>query len=97
MTAETLGVLADLFGDVKGGDWRERAVCAQADPDEWFQEKGGSTKVAKSVCARCPVKAECLEYALARDERFGVWGGLSERERRPLVQARKAAAVGLVA
>ena len=47
-------------------------------------EKGGSTREAKKVCRGCEVRAECLEYALEHDERFGIWGGLSERERRRL-------------
>jgi WhiB family redox-sensing transcriptional regulator len=64
--------------------WQERALCAQTDPEAFFPEKGGSTREAKKVCTRCDVRAECLEYALAHDERFGIWGGLSERERRKL-------------
>ena len=62
--------------------WQERALCAQTDPEAFFPEKGGSTREAKRVCMSCDVRAECLEYALAKDERFGIWGGLSERERR---------------
>ncbi|NNH75783.1 WhiB family transcriptional regulator [Nocardia uniformis] len=62
--------------------WRELGLCAQTDPDVFFPEKGGSTREAKLVCGRCEVRWECLEYALAHDERFGIWGGLSERERR---------------
>ena len=64
--------------------WQERALCAQTDPEAFFPEKGGSTREAKRVCTSCEVRAECLEYALANDERFGIWGGLSERERRKL-------------
>ena len=64
--------------------WQERALCAQTDPEAFFPEKGGSTREAKKVCVGCDVRAECLEYALAHDERFGIWGGLSERERRKL-------------
>ncbi len=64
--------------------WQERALCAQTDPEAFFPEKGGSTREAKRVCASCEVRAECLEYALANDERFGIWGGLSERERRKM-------------
>jgi WhiB family redox-sensing transcriptional regulator len=64
--------------------WQDRALCSQTDPDAFFPEKGGSTREAKRVCQGCEVKNECLEYALAHDERFGVWGGLSERERRRL-------------
>jgi WhiB family redox-sensing transcriptional regulator len=62
--------------------WQERALCAQTDPEAFFPEKGGSTREAKAVCASCEVRAQCLEYALENDERFGIWGGMSERERR---------------
>jgi WhiB family redox-sensing transcriptional regulator len=65
-------------------EWQQRAPCAQTDPESFFPEKGGSVREAKRICAGCEVRAECLEYALAQDERFGIWGGLSERERRPL-------------
>ena len=64
--------------------WQERALCAQTDPEAFFPEKGGSTREAKRVCLSCGVRSQCLEYALAHDERFGIWGGLSERERRRL-------------
>jgi WhiB family redox-sensing transcriptional regulator len=64
--------------------WQERALCAQTDPEAFFPEKGGSTREAKRVCLSCDVRGECLEYALGHDERFGIWGGLSERERRRL-------------
>lgn len=64
--------------------WHELALCAQTDPEAFFPEKGGSTREAKRVCASCPVAAQCLEYALENDERFGIWGGMSERERRRL-------------
>ena len=63
---------------------RTAALCAQTDPEAFFPEKGGSTREAKRVCLTCDVRQECLEYALANDERFGIWGGLSERERRKL-------------
>ena len=64
--------------------WQASALCAQTDPEAFFPEKGGSTREAKSVCKVCEVRQECLEYALAHDERYGIWGGLSERERRKL-------------
>lgn len=64
--------------------WADRAVCTQTDPDSFFPDKGGSTREAKAVCATCTVAAECLDWALAHDEKFGIWGGLSERERRRL-------------
>ena len=61
--------------------WQADSLCAQTDPEAFFPEKGGSTRDAKKVCGSCMVKSECLEYALENDERFGIWGGLSERER----------------
>jgi WhiB family redox-sensing transcriptional regulator len=64
--------------------WQDKALCAQTDPEDFFPEKGGSTREAKRICVSCEVKQECLEYALMQDERFGIWGGLSERERRRL-------------
>jgi len=64
--------------------WQASALCAQTDPEAFFPEKGGSTREAKRVCKTCTVKQECLEYALTHDERYGIWGGLSERERRKL-------------
>lgn len=73
----------DLFEAVED-QWQDRALCAQTDPEAFFPEKGGSTREAKRICQGCEVKAECLEYALHNDERFGIWGGLSERERRRL-------------
>jgi WhiB family redox-sensing transcriptional regulator len=74
-------------GEAEEPDWQERALCAQTDPEAFFPEKGGSTREAKRICSGCEVRAECLEYALAHDERFGIWGGLSERERRRLRRA----------
>ena len=63
---------------------KPEALCAQTDPEAFFPEKGGSTRDAKRVCGVCPVREECLQYAMDNDERFGIWGGLSERERRRL-------------
>jgi WhiB family redox-sensing transcriptional regulator len=76
-----------LLGLGQMPEWMERGLCAQTDPESFFPEKGGSTREAKSICATCPVAAECLDYALDNDERFGIWGGLSERERRKVKQA----------
>jgi WhiB family transcriptional regulator, redox-sensing transcriptional regulator len=72
--------------------WQDDALCAQVGGDTWFPEKGGSTRDAKRICQNCPVRAECLEYALAHDERFGIWGGMSERERRRQKKTRRAEA-----
>jgi WhiB family redox-sensing transcriptional regulator len=73
-----------VAADEDDDQWQERALCAQTDPEAFFPEKGGSTREAKRICQGCEVRDRCLEYALANDERFGIWGGLSERERRRL-------------
>lgn len=70
--------------DLDSETWQAEALCAQTDPDSFFPEQGASAHEAKRVCAYCPVRSDCLEYALANDERFGIWGGLSELERRRL-------------
>jgi WhiB family redox-sensing transcriptional regulator len=64
--------------------WQQDALCAQTDPEAFFPDKGGSTRPAKRICVGCDVRTHCLAYALDHDERFGIWGGLSERERRRL-------------
>jgi WhiB family redox-sensing transcriptional regulator len=76
--------LPDPIDDVPADQWQDKALCAQTDPEAFFPEKGGSTREAKKICLGCEVRHECLDYALAHDERFGIWGGLSERERRRL-------------
>jgi hypothetical protein len=63
-------------------EFMTRGLCAQTDPEAFFPAKGAPTEVAKQICQDCEVRAECLAYALEHRERHGVWGGLSERERR---------------
>jgi WhiB family redox-sensing transcriptional regulator len=71
--------------------WQDDALCAQTDPESFFPEQGGTPQQAKETCLACEVRPECLEYALTHGEKYGVWGGLSERERRALRQRRGAA------
>lgn len=76
---------------VVGGEdlsWQAYANCLGVDPDLFFPERGASTREAKAVCRRCVVRTECLEYALNNAEKFGIWGGLSERERRRIRKLR---------
>jgi WhiB family transcriptional regulator, redox-sensing transcriptional regulator len=68
--------------------WQEEANCLGVDPDLFFPERGASTREAKAVCRSCEVRVDCLEYALAHGEKFGIWGGLSERERRRVRRQR---------
>jgi WhiB family redox-sensing transcriptional regulator len=75
--------------------WHDQANCLGVDPDLFFPERGASTREAKEVCRGCVVREECLEYALSNGEKFGIWGGMSERERRRLRRARALARRGL--
>lgn len=68
--------------------WRADGVCAEVDPDLWFPDVVDTSRVAKRICAGCPVTDECLQWAITHDERFGVWGGLSVSERDRLVRGR---------
>lgn len=78
-------ILGELVAMVTGQeDWADRAACTDSDPEAWFPEKGQAAITARRICAGCEVKAECLEYALARGERHGIYGGYSERERRAM-------------
>ncbi|GAA2963706.1 WhiB family transcriptional regulator [Streptomyces enissocaesilis] len=61
--------------------WQETALCAQTGPEFFFPAPGSSIREAKRLCGACEGRVACLEYALSNDERFGVWGGLSENER----------------
>lgn len=61
--------------------WEAHAICREVDPELWFPEQGGHSHYASRFCAQCPVQGECLDAALDRDERFGIWGGLNTRQR----------------
>jgi WhiB family transcriptional regulator, redox-sensing transcriptional regulator len=74
--------------DEAAESWQMFANCLGVDPDLFFPERGASTKEAKQVCQGCVVREDCLEYALANGEKFGIWGGLSERERRRIRRQR---------
>jgi WhiB family redox-sensing transcriptional regulator len=73
----------DEAGRLSGG------ACEEVDPELWFPEKGGAVGPAKRICRGCDIRERCLEGAMARDERFGVWGGLSRRERENLAAHRR--------
>lgn len=62
--------------------WMDQAACRGADADLWFPERGAHAEAAKATCAACPVRSDCLEYALANTERHGIWGGMTAKERR---------------
>ena len=82
--------MRDITSVIAEGDrsWQDYANCLGVDPDLFFPERGASTKEAKEVCRGCVVREDCLEYALQNSEKFGIWGGMSERERRRIRRAR---------
>ena len=80
-------ILTTLYGRQERS-WQLQANCMGVDPDLFFPERGASTREAKEVCRGCVVREDCLEYALANGEKFGIWGGMSERERRRVRRAR---------
>ena len=68
--------------------WQDYANCRGADADLFFPERGASTRKAKAICNACEVREECLEFAITNGEKFGIWGGMSERERRRVRRQR---------
>ena len=73
MTGDDLGAMKARI-DTEG-------LCAQTDPDAFFPEMGGTPRPAKAVCRSCAVRDDCLTWAMETREPWGVWGGLTERER----------------
>lgn len=71
-------------------EWTKRALCAEVDPEIFFPQAGDKTAYVKKICKACSVRVECLKYSLQNNERFGVWGGLTERDRRKVRPNKKA-------
>ena len=78
----------------RDNEWMANGLCADRPPALFFPSDGVGVEIAKKVCADCPVKDPCREYALAHRIDHGVWGGTSERERRRILRARRLAAEG---
>lgn len=78
--------LVELVAAAARADWMDAAECAQQAPDTFFPDKGAwqANRDARRVCQGCEVRPECLAYALRNREPFGIWGGLSARERNAL-------------
>ncbi len=72
--------------------WRQHGACRGVDPDIFYPVSDEEADPAKAICATCPVREPCLEYALANRERDGVWGGATERERRRMIRQRRKSA-----
>lgn len=89
ITRTAAGVAVEItIPSIDDKSWQDLGNCLGTDPDLFFPERGASTKEAKEVCVGCVVREDCLEYALANGEKFGIWGGLSERERRRIRRQR---------
>ena len=76
-------------------EWGAQALCTASDPEIFFPPSDSPATEARQICAQCPVRGRCLAYAVAADERFGIWGGLNPQERRNLrrqLQRRNTAA-----
>lgn len=71
--------------------WMDHGACVGEDQDLWFPPEKSNAKTAKRICAACPVRLECLEYAVEGNERYGVWGGLSYKERQAIRSYRRRA------
>ena len=90
----------DLVGDESSTSWRDDSICRDLDPSVFFPI--GVTGVAieqiaraKAICAECPVRTECLDFAIATKQDFGVWGGYDEEERRGMRRRLRAVQAGL--
>ncbi len=75
--------------------WMAQGNCNNHPPETFFPSDGVGVEVAKEICADCPVKEQCLEYALDHRVDHGVWGGASERQRRRILKARRATAAAM--
>jgi WhiB family redox-sensing transcriptional regulator len=87
LTITGMSDLEDLVADTQ---WMEAGVCSQVDPELFFPAKGDPTRPAKSICAGCPIRQRCLDYALDNEIQWGIWGGMTLRERRRYAARRRA-------
>jgi WhiB family transcriptional regulator, redox-sensing transcriptional regulator len=79
-----LAQVVPKLAEAELGEWTAHAICTDADPEIFLPPPGKPSAVARQICSRCPVWADCLAYALAAEEEFGIWGGLDQDERRNL-------------
>ena len=85
---------SDVFTGMES-NWMAAGLCSDKPPSLFFPSDGVGVEVAKKICAECPSKEPCLEYALSHRIDHGVWGGTSERQRRRILKARRAAAMSV--
>lgn len=84
---------AQVDDDGEDVEWQDLAACSGEDPDDWFPEARDQITAAraKAICDVCPVSGDCLEYAIRTRQKHGIWGGLTDKERRREVRQRRAA------
>jgi WhiB family redox-sensing transcriptional regulator len=66
--------------------WEEQARCRQYDPEIFFAPRARAERKAKTICGKCPVKVDCLVFALQAKVEFGIWGGTNGKERRAMIR-----------
>jgi len=86
------GAAGPLLAGAEPQNWRDLALCTEVDAELFFPARGEAPRDAKRVCALCEVSAQCLDFAMEHDIRFGVFGGMSEMDRRKLRSKRARAA-----
>jgi len=86
-----LSTIDKFISESAASKWMSMGACAGTDPEVFFPHDGIGVEVAKQICAGCNITEPCLEYALAHRIEHGVWGGCSERQRRRILRARRAA------
>lgn len=80
----SMRAFARTFLDDDDLGWKQRAACRGVSPSLFFSDYGGDSRQAQEICAKCPVRHQCLAYSVAHNEEFGVWGGMGEKARRKL-------------
>lgn len=93
MALRDLDIRLEPYGAGDGADtWRDRALCREVDPEMFFPEQGEPATLARRICRRCPVRGACLDDAIEAGEKFGIWGGMSIKDRKVIARARARAA-----
>lgn len=81
-----MSIIGELFR-ITNGEWTQEALCREVgETNLWFPDKGESSREARRVCLGCPVRVECLQYALDNNEHWGIFGGFTERDRKKLMR-----------
>jgi len=87
------GVTRMMRAHLRSENWMEEALCSQVDPDLFFPEKGAASDAARAcrICESCPVQKQCLQFAVRTGTRWGVWGGVTERNLQRMIHRHRVA------